>query len=106
MTSPVFARTAGSAPVALSFSQTAEVRRSCQTMAFAMGRPVLRSQSSVVSRWFVMPMAAMSRASIPASAIAPPTAAPTLVQISSGSCSTHPGFGKCCGNSTLFLPRV
>ena len=30
-------------------------------MALWMGSPVSRSQTTVVSRWFVMPMAAMSR---------------------------------------------
>ncbi len=50
----------GSWPWARSSAQRAAVRRSCQTMARAMGSPVLRSQTSVVSRWLVMPMAAMS----------------------------------------------
>ena len=36
------------------------VRRHCQTMALAMGRPVALSHRMVVSRWLVMPMAAMS----------------------------------------------
>ena len=35
------------------------VRRSCQTMALWIGWPVLRSQTTVVSRWLVMPMAAI-----------------------------------------------
>ncbi len=38
------------------------VRRSCQTIALCTGRPVSRSQSTTVSRWFVMPIAASSRA--------------------------------------------
>lgn len=33
-------------------------------------------------------------------------AASTEAQISSASCSTHPGRGKCCGNSTVLRPRV
>ena len=45
---------------ALSRSQTSAVRRSCQTMALWIGSPVSRSQTIVVSRWFVMPMAATS----------------------------------------------
>ena len=73
--------------------QRAAVRRSCQTIAGATGRPVARSQSSVVSRWFVI--ATRSTPSSPAS----PAAARTLCQISSGSCSTQPGRGKCCGSS-------
>ena len=39
------------------------VRRSCQTMALWIGRPVARSQMTVVSRWLVMPSAAISLAS-------------------------------------------
>ena len=35
------------------------VRRSCQTMALWIGLPVARSQIMVVSRWLVMPIAAM-----------------------------------------------
>ena len=43
--------------------RAAAVRRSCQTMAWCdRARPVARSQTIVVSRWLVMPMAAMSRA--------------------------------------------
>ena len=42
--------------------RAAAVRRSCQTMALWTGSPVARSQTTVVSRWLVMPMAAMSRA--------------------------------------------
>ena len=35
----------------------AAVRRSCQTIARCSGRPVARSQTTVVSRWLVMPIA-------------------------------------------------
>jgi hypothetical protein len=35
--------------------------RSCQTIALAIGRPVARSHTSVVSRWLVIPIAAISR---------------------------------------------
>ena len=35
------------------------MRRSCQTMALWIGLPVARSQTSAVSRWLVMPMAAI-----------------------------------------------
>jgi hypothetical protein len=38
------------------------VRRSCQTMALQIGCPVVRSQTTVVSRWLVIPMAATSAA--------------------------------------------
>jgi hypothetical protein len=75
-------------------------------MALWMGRPVARFQRTVVSRWFVMPMAAI--ASPPTSALlsANVTASATERQTSSTSCSTHPGFGKCCGNSKLWRPSV
>ena len=43
----------GSAP-ASSSRQRSAVRRSCHTIAGATGFPVARSQSSVVSRWFVI----------------------------------------------------
>src|SRR6516165_7558338 len=46
------------------------MRRSCQTMALWIGRPVARSQTIVVSRWLVMPRAAISLARAPARAIA------------------------------------
>ncbi len=47
-----------------------EVRRHCQTMALAMGSPVSLSQTTVVSRWLVMPMAARSSALTPSLAMA------------------------------------
>ena len=72
------------------------VRVSCQTTALAIGSPVARSQSRVVSRWLVMPTAARSPGPIPSDAIASPTTASTLRQISSASCSTQPGRGKIC----------
>ena len=37
------------------------MRRSCQTIALCTGRPVARSHSTVVSRWLVMPIAAIGR---------------------------------------------
>jgi hypothetical protein len=45
-----------------SLAQNSAVRRSCQTMALWIGLPVVRSQTTVVSRWLVMPIAAMSAA--------------------------------------------
>ena len=45
-------------PAARSSSQRSAVRRSCHTMARCSGRPVRRSQTTVVSRWLVMPTAA------------------------------------------------
>ena len=47
--------------------QRSAVRRSCQTIARATARPLARSQSSVVSRWLVIPIASRSAAPAPAS---------------------------------------
>ncbi len=67
--------------------------RLCQTMAGATGRPVARSQTTVVSRWFVTPMAA-TLATPPGSwAMASLATASWLAQMSSGSCVTWPGKG-------------
>ena len=60
MIRPVFAEIAGSWPSAFSLAQMSAVRRSCQTMARCTAWPVARSHTTVVSRWLVMPMAAMS----------------------------------------------
>ena len=57
--------TSGSCPASRSSAQSAAVRRSCQTMARPSGRPVARSQTSVVSRWLVMPIAARSAGRMP-----------------------------------------
>jgi hypothetical protein len=57
----------------------------------------LRSQTSVVSRWLVMPMAAMPAASPAAMAVR--QVATVEDQMSAGSCSTQPEAGKRCGNS-------
>ena len=90
---PVLSATAASCPAPRSAAQASAVRRSCQTMALWIGLPLTRSQTIVVSRWLVMPMPAISLASTAALAIASRTVATTLDQISSGSCSTHPGAG-------------
>jgi hypothetical protein len=50
-----------------------------------------RSQMTDVSRWLVMPMAAMLAGATPASAVR--SAPVTEAQIASGSCSTQPGCG-------------
>ena len=52
---PVSSRTRVSAPAATSSLQRSAVRVSCQTIAFAIGMPVARSQTTIVSRWFVIP---------------------------------------------------
>ena len=69
------------------------VRRHCQTTALNTGRPVARSQTMVVSRWLVMPMARTSAAAMPADASSSATVASQESNSSSGSCSTHPGWG-------------
>ncbi len=45
---------------AFSLAQISAVRRSCQTMARCTALPVARSHTTVVSRWLVIPIAAMS----------------------------------------------
>ena len=97
---PVCSVTVGSKPSALSLLHISEVRRSCQTMALCTGLPVLRSQTSVVSRWLVMPMAAMSSVPTPAFSMAARQVAAVVAQRSDGSCSTQPLSGKCWGNSS------
>ena len=103
---PVRSRTCGSRPAARSPAQASAVRRSCQTIARCTGRPVARSQSTVVSRWLAMPMAAIPPASIPARAMASRAVARVLCQISSGSCSTQPERGKCWGNSSCATAAI
>ena len=76
-----------------------EVRRHCQTMALAIGSPVFLSQITVVSRWLVMPMAAMSEAVTPSLLMALRDTSSVVSQISSASCSTQPGLGKIWRNS-------
>src|SRR3954470_13690033 len=64
---------------------------SCQTIAWWTGRPVRRSQTTVVSRWSLIPTAASARASAPMSRSATRTQVRTRSMISSASCSTQPG---------------
>ncbi len=91
MTRPVRSATISSRPASRHRAQISAVRRSCQTMALCTRRPVARSHSTVVSRWLVMPIAAIGRPSAPA--IAARQVETTACQISSGSCSTQPGRG-------------
>ena len=95
-------RTRSSFPASRSSSQRAAVLRSCHTMARWRGAPVRRSHTTAVSRWLVMPIAATGRSS---SARRSAIVACTASQISTGSCSTHPGSGKCCVNSRYFHPH-
>ncbi len=98
-TSPVRLRIIGSCPAARSSSHRAAVRRSCHTMARWRGWPVRRSQTTVVSRWFVIPIAATACPAASAAAAASANVARVASRMSSGSCSTQPGRGKCWGNS-------
>ncbi len=83
-----------SGPASPASSRTSPaVRVSCQTIALAIGSPVSRSQTTVVSRWLVMPIAATSPGSTPALARAPPITSRVRCQISPGSCSTQPARG-------------
>jgi hypothetical protein len=70
-------------------------------MALQSGLPLFLFHTTVVSRWLVMPMAAMRELSMPALAIASAATPACDDHISSGSCSTHPGCGKICVNSFL-----
>jgi hypothetical protein len=98
-TRPVRARTSGSSPSLRNRSQIGAVWRDCQTIARWIGSPLARSHTTVVSRWLVMPIATTSAAVAFALASTPRAARSWLSQISLGSCSTQPGFGKCWGNS-------
>ena len=99
MTSPVFARTVSTSPLSFSESQYSAVRRHCQTMARWMGSPVCLSHTMVVSRWLVMPMAAISAAVAFRFFMASWATSSWVDQISSASCSTQPGLGKNWVNS-------
>lgn len=93
-------------PASLSCWQVCAVLRSCQTMALWMGRPVVLSQITIVSRWFVMPMAAMSLCVKFAVFKASRIVCFWLLQIASGSCSTSPGCGYIWLNSFLLTAIV
>ena len=93
-TSPVFSRmartTSGSAA---SSSMMGAVRRHCHTMALKTGSPVSRFQTTVVSRWFVMPMLSMS-AGVRLFETRSSVRAPSWEdRMSCGLCSTQPGCG-------------
>ncbi|MCY1353105.1 hypothetical protein D9M69_394350 [compost metagenome] len=68
-------------------------------MAGWIGVPVAASQTRVVSRWLVMPMAAISAGFKPLCSMASRQTLRVVSQISSPSCSTQPSFGKYCLNS-------
>mmetsp|Transcript_65934 Transcript_65934/g.121617 ORF Transcript_65934/g.121617 Transcript_65934/m.121617 type:complete len:213 (-) Transcript_65934:54-692(-) len=100
---PVSARNWSWPPALISFSATSAVRRSSQTSALCRGLPVSRSQATVVSRWFVIPMAATSAALALTFFIASSIVAFTEARISSGSCSVQPGCGYICVNSCWLM---
>lgn len=90
MRRPVRSLTSLPWPCASSAVQRSAVRRSCQTMARWIAWPVRRSQTRVVSRWLVMPIAAISPARASARASACRQTDSVESQRSSASCSTQP----------------
>ena len=72
------------------------VLRSCQTMALWYTSPVEGSNGTTVSLWFVIPMAATWEGWTEHLRIVFLMTVTVLAQISSTSCSTQPGCGKCC----------
>ena len=69
-------------------------------------RPSRDSRPRSVSRWLVMPMAAIWPACRPAFASASRAVASCVLQISRGSCSTQPGCGKICRNSRCAMATM
>ena len=84
-------------PSAASLSQMGAVLLHCQTMALYTGLPVFLSQTIVVSRWFVMPMPAISVGESSLFSKASARARSCVSSITIGSCSTQPGLGYICG---------
>jgi hypothetical protein len=74
--------------------QIAAVRRSCQTMAGASGSPVVLSQITIVSRWLVMPIAAIASDAARFAHRPSRQVSQDFFQISAASCSTQPGAGN------------
>ena len=63
--SPVASSIYSPLPFSISSSHIFEVRRHCQTMALHTGLPDFFSQTTVVSRWLVMPIPAISSGDMP-----------------------------------------
>ena len=103
ITRPVFSRTSCSAPSAFNRSHSGALLRSCQTMALWIGSPVWRSQTIVVSRWLLMPIASTSLGATSLILSASRAVARWVCRISFGSCSTQPGCGKIWRNSCCAL---
>ena len=93
MTSPVFSKIFCSQALPLISSQRSAVRRHCQTIALYTGRPVARSQTIVVSRWLVMPIAFTSSGWMPFSANSSCSTPKDDAHSSIASSSTQPGSG-------------
>ena len=91
---PVRDQMSSANPASLMALHISAVRWSCHTMAFDNGRPVARSQITVVSRWFVIPNDATSAAVRLASSSANRATPMADSAISTGSCSTHPERGN------------
>ena len=90
-------RAVADGPGARSCAQSGSARRSCQTMALVHGWPVRRFHTTVVSRWLVMPMAAMSPAFSPALRQRLLRVASWLAQISSGRAPPSRAAGRSGG---------
>mmetsp|Transcript_32599 Transcript_32599/g.77062 ORF Transcript_32599/g.77062 Transcript_32599/m.77062 type:complete len:221 (-) Transcript_32599:103-765(-) len=91
---PVTPRTASCPPSsARSACTTSLVRPSCQSIASYSGAPVRLSQTTVVSRWLVIPMPTRSRAVAPAFCSAPAAHVSTVERMAIGSICVHPACG-------------
>ena len=95
--------TAGSPAIS---SMMGAVRRHCHTMALYTGLPVSRSQTTVVSRWLVMPMLSMSAGPNPFCTRSSVSAPSVDDRMSRGSCSTQPGCGNIWGKGFCTLPAM
>ena len=78
----------------------------CHTIALYTGSPECLSHTTVVSRWLVIPIEAISDALAPTFARACLATSRIVDQISSASCSTQPGFGKYCVNSFCAILHI
>jgi len=105
-TSPVRCCTRSPFPSVASRCIASAVRRSCHTSAWWIGTPLRRSHTTTVSRWLVMPIAAMSRASAPLDCSAVRAVDSCRAQISCASCSTQPGFGNSVDSSSCARARI
>ena len=99
ISNPVLSRNLSFNPWAFSSSQIPAVCLDCQTIALYTGSPVSLSHTTVVSRWFVIPIPSICSAFTLDSDKTLAMTARIDPQISLALCSTQPGFGKCCVNS-------